>query len=130
MGIYDAAKDVANVLKEAGKIKEYQQILELLEDLLNKQKKINDLEEENKVLKEKLTNQEELEFINNAYYKKSTKEGPYCTRCWDKHRNLIRINKIFPNDDFASCPDCNNQVNITGISRPNQFIQRKHVDFR
>ena len=51
MGIYDAAKDAANVLKEAGKIKEYQQILELLEDLLNKQKKINDLEAENKEFK-------------------------------------------------------------------------------
>lgn len=129
MGIYDAAKDAANVLKEAGKIKEFQQILDLLEDLTNKQKKLNDLETENKELKEKLSNKEELEFINNAYYKKSTEEGPYCTRCWDKHRNLIRINKVFSNDDFASCPDCKSQVNITGIARPNQFIRRNNVDY-
>ena len=129
MGIYDAAKDAANVLKEAGKINEYQKILDLMQDLLNKQKNIDDLEKENRELKEKLNDKDELIFKNNAYYTKSNNDGPFCTRCWDKHRSLIRINKTFHDDDFASCPDCKSQVNITGIARPNQFIRRNNVDY-
>ena len=33
MGLYEAAKGAANVLKEAGKIEEYQKILDLINEL-------------------------------------------------------------------------------------------------
>ena len=47
-------KSIANTLREADKIEQYQQILEIQEKLLEIQNRIIKLEEENKGLKEKL----------------------------------------------------------------------------
>ena len=68
MAIFDVLKTTAFVLKEANKIEEYQKILDVLEQLLEMQKRISDLETENKELKEKLKIQESLVFENNAYW--------------------------------------------------------------
>ena len=43
MGIYEAAKDAANVLKEAGKIDEYQKILDLINALFEKNDQVEEV---------------------------------------------------------------------------------------
>jgi hypothetical protein len=111
MGIYDAAKDVANVLKEAGKIEEYQKILDLMGRLLEMQEKITELEKENKKLKEEFEIKGKLEYKNNTYWLGA--EGPYCSRCWEKNRDLLRMHHG-PNDFYAHCPECKASVNFIG----------------
>ncbi len=114
MGLYEGAKGVANILKEAGKIEEYLKIIDLIDDLLEKQRKIQILEEENTRLKNKLMISESYYFKNNAYYHENTEDGPFCSRCFDKDKNLIRIipRKLSSNNSF--CPECKNMVNLTG----------------
>ena len=112
MGIFEAAKTAADVLKEAGKIKEYEQILGLLDKLLELQKRVTDLDLENKSLKEKFETNEELEYRNNVYWIES--DGPYCSRCWDKNRDLIRMHHDGPRDNYARCHECKACVNFTG----------------
>ena len=126
MGLYDAAKDAAKILKEAGKIEEYQKILDLIDDSFDKRDKIGKLEIENKELREKLRISDGYEFKNNAYYNKETGDGPYCSRCFDKDKSLIRIISNHVGGNYATCPDCKNYVNFTG----REIIPRKIHDNR
>jgi len=126
MVIFDELKSVGKVLQEAGKIEQYKQILETQQELLEMQKKISDLEEENKELKGKLQIKENIYFENNAcWFKKDdgSKDGPFCTRCWDKNKDLIRIRpSVGP--AFAICPECKNQVRIDPNYR-SPYISKK-----
>lgn len=58
---------------------------------------------------------------NNAYW--DGEDGPFCIKCFDDERRLIRINFTFPSDDFASCPKCKNQFNITGKDREDKIVK-------
>jgi DNA repair exonuclease SbcCD ATPase subunit len=122
MGLYDAAKDAAKILKEAGKIEEYQKILDLIDDLFDKRDKIDKLETENKELKEKLKVVGDYEFKINAYYNKESGDGPYCSRCFDKNKDLIRIIPDWINGNYATCPECKQQVNFTGRENSASFL--------
>lgn len=109
MGILDL-NNIKEALQIAGKIEFYPQILEMQEKLLDQQKKISDLETENKSLKEKLEIQESLVFENNAYWidGNDKKDGPYCSCCWDDHKKTIRMQPC-GNPAFYSCPRCTNK---------------------
>ena len=93
MGIIGDLKDAADILKEANKIKEYQQILEVQEKLLEMQKRIAELEEENKKLIELNNINNSLIVENNKYFltKDDKKEGPFCMTCWDVDNKLVRL---------------------------------------
>ena len=105
MGIYETLKSTASVLREADKIEQYRQILDAMEKLLEMQNKLAELEKENKLLKEKLKIKDDLTVSNNAYWLKSNNDGPFCTRCWDKNKELIRMTYENP---YYRCPECNN----------------------
>lgn len=111
MAIFEELKSIAGVLKEADKIEQYQQILDAQQELLKMQSKIAELEDENKSLKEKLRTKESLIYENHAYWtnKEGKKEGPFCSRCWDKNKDLIRM---LPYDGLGNCPECQTTVQI------------------
>jgi len=113
MSIFDVLKSAAKVLKDANKIEQYEQILDVQEQLLDMQKKISDLEVEIKELKEKLRIKENLIYENNAYWinKEGKKDGPFCSRCWDKDKVLIRMHTC-SNPAARICPVCKTIVNI------------------
>jgi len=109
MSIFDALKSIAKVLQEAGKIEQYQQILDAMAKLLEMQNRITELESENKECEEKLKIKENLIYENNAYWinKEGKKEGPFCSRCWDKNKDLIRLQPT-ANPSSSRCPECKN----------------------
>lgn len=110
MAIFDELKSVAGVLQEAGKIEQYRQILDAQQKLLEMQKRISDLEGENKELSEKLKTQESLVFEKNAYWleKDGGKDGPYCSCCWDDDKKTIRMQPC-GNPAYFDCPKCKNK---------------------
>lgn len=117
MAIIDVLKSIAGVLQEAGKIEQYQQILDAQKELLVMQKQISYLEmedkklkEENKELKEKLETKESLVSENNAYWidKDGKKDGPFCTCCWDDDKKTIRMQPDC-NPAYYYCPKCKNK---------------------
>ncbi|EKD24131.1 MAG: hypothetical protein ACD_81C00100G0007 [uncultured bacterium] len=106
MAIFDELKSAAAVLKEAGKIEQYEQILVVQKELLDQQKHIYDLEIENRALKELLKVRDSLEFRNGAYWKIGEKEeGPFCSRCWDVNSKTVRM-RPGANRAFHGCPEC------------------------
>ena len=106
MGIYETLKSTAAVLREADKIEQYKQILDVIEKLLEMQTQLANLGAENKSLKDKLKIKDDLKYSNNAYWLNTNNDGPFCTRCWDKNNELIRMK-----DDSAyyECPECKNK---------------------
>lgn len=131
MAIFDELKSVANVLREADKIPQYQQILGVLEKLIEMQNRILTLETENKELSESLKTQESLVFKNNAYWieKEEKKDGPFCSCCWDDNRKTIRMQPC-GNPAFFDCPKCKNKsVQIDPNYRPT-FIRRSPPSYR
>lgn len=111
MAIFDELKSVGKILQEAGKIEQYQQILEAQRELLEMQKKIQNLEKENIELKEKLKIKESLIFENEAYWinNKDKKDGPFCSRCWDVNKDLVRLHSC-GNPAYCTCPNCKASV--------------------
>src|SRR3989344_368495 len=107
MAIFDELKSIGRVLQEAGKIEQYRQILDALQKLLEMQKKIDELETENKGLKEEFEIKGNLIPEKNVYWleKDGFKDGPFCICCWDSERKLIRLNKN-EFSDRLHCPQC------------------------
>jgi len=104
-------KDIALVLQKAWKIDEYNKIIELQSQLLDMQNTIQELSKENISLKDKFKIKEEIIYRNNAYY--IWTDWPYCSRCWDKNKDLIRIIPRNHNTRLADCPECKTWVNFT-----------------
>lgn len=113
MSIFDDLKLAADALKEAHKIPQYEKILAIQEKLLEMQNKIFKLEEENKKLTEKLKKRGQVFFENNMYWTRieDKKDGPFCTRCFDKDDILIRLKPLF-NPNTFDCPDCKNVFHL------------------
>lgn len=123
MGAYEALKDAALVLKEAGKIEQYRQILETQEKLLDMQKRISELESENLTLKEQISLTASIEHRNNAYWTAGEKEdGPFCTRCWDVTKKLVRLHPL-GNPAFHGCPECKKSVQTNPHYQPHYTKQ-------
>ena len=83
-------------------------ILDLKEELLN-------LREENILLREKLSQRQEFNMVfeNNRYFnvkEDNTRDGPFCTNCWDSHQVAIRLQHFNENTkhDCYICPKCEN----------------------
>lgn len=118
---FNDLKKIADVLKKAGKINEFNQILELQEQLLSMQDRIaklkqekEEVEKKNKKLKEKLNLKEDMEKKNNAYWKKSDGGGPFCSMCWEKDKKPISMILYYKGSNNAVCPVCKTAVNFTG----------------
>ncbi len=121
MGIFDVLTKAANIAKESGKLELQGEILSVYEKLLEQQKKISDLEQENKELKEEIYKKENITPRDGVYYQilQSGKEdGPFCTLCYDDGGKLIRMDigsfpiGVMPHPTYYSkrCPKCHKHV--------------------
>lgn len=110
MGIFEALKVAANIAKESGKLELQGELLSIYEKLLEQQKKISDLEQDNKNLINKLETKGVLFFENNAYWinENDKKDGPYCSCCWDDNKKTIRMQPC-GSQAYYSCPKCENK---------------------
>lgn len=114
-------KDLYSIFQQAGKISEYQKIIELLDDSLKAREMINKLEAENRQLREQLKLRGHRRHERNSYWLSADdvqEDGPYCTCCWDEHDKQIRLHPR-PNGAFYVCPSCKNQVEV--YPEKNQF---------
>ncbi len=117
MSMFDELKSVGKVLQDAGKIEQYQQILIAQEKMLEMQKKINDITEENRSLNDRLKVKDALLFESDAYWilKDGKKDGPFCSGCWDRDNKLIRMHSY--NKTKHACPACKTCVETSQSSQ-------------
>lgn len=125
-GLTSAAK----ILREADKIEQYQLILDAQETLLDYQKRIAELEEENKKLKDIKLFKEKATFSNNCYWLKredGKTDGPFCSKCVETDDRTLHLH-VRQSDGFATCPSCKNHVwskgepNYEHLNQDNSFF--------
>lgn len=117
MDILDNAKDLYALIKKIGN----QDLLEKMADLRDE---IFKLREENRTLKEKLSERENynMQFEDNLYWNvkpDDTKDGPYCATCWDKDKKAIRLEHM-GQDNAYYCAVCKR-------SPENHFLHIEYV---
>lgn len=119
MAIFDELKSIASTLREADKIEQYRQILDVQEKLLEMQNRITELETENRELKEKVKTKDSLVYdkSRNSYWTNEG-DGPFCSRCWDVDKNTVRIKTGVNSPAFHTCPECKTQVQTDPSYRP------------
>ncbi len=106
MSIIDDIKSVAKTIQQVDNIELYKKILDVQSEALDLLEKNQELIEENKKLNEKLKIQAELVLKNNSYWiGDDAKNGPFCSRCWDVEKNLVRLHPC-GNPAYYDCPNC------------------------
>lgn len=107
MGIYDAIKDGISVVKASDNIELLKSFMEIQNGYWEMQEELTKIKEENRVLKEELELKEKVIFKGNMYYinNDNNEEGPFCTRCYDENRSLVRMHDM---GHGYQCPVHNN----------------------
>jgi hypothetical protein len=96
MSLFDAAREAVQLVQQIDNIELYRRILDLQSEGLKVFEENQQLKEQIKSLQEALKTKENLEFENNSYYVRDDggkKDGPFCTHCWDKEQQLVRMVK-------------------------------------
>ncbi|HAR54757.1 TPA: hypothetical protein DCR79_00480, partial [Patescibacteria group bacterium] len=68
------------------------------------------LEEDNNKLRDQLQTKGKIILRDSCYWIQDSEklDGPYCTRCWDKNKDMIRLNPTYLGSPYAVCPECKN----------------------
>lgn len=124
MDIVQSIKDVWNCAK---KLEQH----ELLEKLADLKDVCYELRDENRELREKIAEKESHHFVfeNNMYWDQNldgTRDGPYCTSCWDNCGKAIRMHKSRTNELY-NCPIC--KVYIEGVGYVDPALGSGGFDF-
>ena len=108
MGVMETTKILSNALlklKDPELMAEYVKLQQAVMELFDENAR---LKEEIVALKKGVDIQEGLLFERGVYFTNHTgkKDGPYCQRCWDKDKTLIRL-KVY-SEGRAYCLECKN----------------------
>lgn len=120
MSIIDDVKSVAKLIQQIDNVELYRKILDLQGEVMGLVQENSELRKEMAALKEHLRVTESLKFERNVYWNEKpdgTKEGPFCSKCWDKEKLLVRMTTM-GNPQYHRCPACNVAINTSG--RPDE----------
>lgn len=92
-------KDVLSTAQKADNIELIKQLLELQKELQAMQQSNFELTKENAKLKEELELKRQMKYDgeHNYYFAitdPSTKDGPFCPKCWEKDHKQARLSKF------------------------------------
>lgn len=92
MGILDNFKDLFKVAETVNNIELYKKLGELQGAVYALEEENRNLKNELRTMKEQRQIEQELHVHDNAYWiaKGSKRDGPFCMRCWDVDRKLVR----------------------------------------
>lgn len=94
MSIIETSKDIYELVKRGATIDLQQRLLQLREEAMSLQEENLLLTQRIQDLEEQLRISTELEYDGSLYWIKKSdteNEGPYCQRCYDSDRKLIRL---------------------------------------
>lgn len=107
--------NILNSAKVALKIADSLKNQDLKEAILGLKEEILNLREENISLKEQLSKRQNFNMVfeNNRYFnvkEDNSREGPYCSNCWDSDKMAIRLQHFNPHSEGECyvCPRCKN----------------------
>ena len=91
-------KDIVDLLKKGATIEAQEKILELREGAMQIQEENLELKSQLQALKEALHKKEQLKFDGDVYWLEDdqTKDGPFCSKCFDNKDTLVRLHEDGP----------------------------------
>ena len=96
----DITKTLNNLDRSLSDAEAKLRLVELMEKLSDIREKVLDIKEENQVFRERIKELEtqlkahsEISFIDGIYWtiEGNNKEGPFCQKCYDDDKKLIRL---------------------------------------
>lgn len=120
MGLYDVVKDAAKVAQKADNIELYRILLDVQKMALDMQEELANLREEVKKLNDTSELAKRIVRNSRTYITLSDDQYKiiYCSRCWDKDKNLVQV--YIDEQGNYHCPECSNK----GL-----FSKEKHDEF-
>lgn len=116
MSIIDTAKDLYELVKKGATVESQKKVMQLREEAVALQGENVELKTRIKELEEALAVQESLEFDGRVYWQvtKGKKTGPFCQRCYDFNKQLIRLQaqSTYIGDQVEECWECKACQNI------------------
>lgn len=105
-------KTALETFKKVMSIAEKFKDIDMKEALLELKEQLLEIKEENIQLKEKLAQKANFNMVleQNMYWNQidnDSKEGPYCSTCWDNHKKDVRLHKV---EDSFYCSVCKEYV--------------------
>ncbi|MGM7723740.1 hypothetical protein [Metabacillus sp. Hm71] len=119
MSIISDIKSVAEVVQKADNIDLYRKLLDVQAEAMDLMEKYNNLKEENKLLKEQLETAGKMTYKDKMYFREDDKD-PYCSKCWDVDRKLVRMHGDTPY--WFQCPSCKTIVQNGNQSAHDPYI--------
>jgi len=110
MGIIDHAKDIAELIKKYNDAELYQKIIDLRDEIFELRENNLNLKGKIKALKEEKKINKKIVFEKPYYWIKDgeKKDGPYCQKCFDDNKKLIRLQER--KNGHWYCLVCKNDV--------------------
>ena len=128
MGLIDSIKTILEVSKGIANLDPKQALLGVVDDLSDAQKKIAELEAENRTLKEHLEIRATTRFEDNAIWTNDNR-GPFCSNCLDARRKLVHL--IVKTNGYRSCPNCQNAPQTKEFeNRRDNASRQQHENLR
>jgi len=119
MGILDNAKDIAKLIEKYNDAELYKKILDLRDEIFELRENNLNLKTEIKALKEEKNINNKIVFEKPYYWLKDgdKKDGPYCQKCFDDDKKLIRLQEH--KNGRWYCLVCKNGVTDSSYKTPN-----------
>ena len=121
MGIIDNVKDIAKLIKKYDDLELYKKIIDLHDEILELRENNLKLKGKIKSLKEEKKIDEIIVFEKPYYWLKdgAKKDGPYCQKCFDDNKKLIRLQER--KNEHWYCLVCKNCVIDSSYKSPNKL---------
>ena len=95
-------KDIIELIKKGATVEAQEKIMELRETALSLQEENIAFRERIKILEDELKLKQQLKFEKTKYWliDGQNKDGPFCQRCYDVEKHLVRL------QDYENCWYC------------------------
>lgn len=113
MGLVENVKDEVKLVQQLDNIDLMRKMLDVQNDSMQLATENTQLREEVQRLEKALAISGDVIYESNACWLKKpddTKQGPYCSRCWDVDKQLVRMPQAGPIRKVLHCPQCNNAI--------------------
>lgn len=101
MRLSETFKDIYELAKKAGTIDLQQRVIELREQTFELREENLSLKEKVREVESKIELEKEVQFSDGVYWQlksDGSKDGPFCQRCFDEGRKLIRVHPCYYNN--------------------------------
>lgn len=124
MGWYDVFKDTLSIAQKADNVDLLKKLLELQRDMQDMQqenyemkKQLQELRDNNDLVNEMEASEDKRSFYRNC---NGNRLGPYCPVCWQRDRRLVFLHQGGYNYIDLVCPICKYQIDLGGKNKESE----------